>query len=200
MIAAAARHSELTDPGRGRATRSVALVHDYLLTLRGAERTFLALSKLWPDAPVYTLLYDEDGTAGAFSGREICTSSLQRLGVRQSGFRRLLPLYPTAVERMTLDEHEVVISSSSAFAHGVRPGPEAVHICYCHSPFRYAWHERSLALTEVPAPARPALGYMLKRHRAFDRRAIGRVTHLVANSELTRDRIRRLWGRDADVV
>ena len=180
--------------------RSVTLVHDYLLVLRGAERTFAAMTDEWPEAPIVTLLYDEDGTGGRFAGRDVRTSPLQRLGVRQSNFRALLPLLPAAAERLRVDDGSCVVSSSSAFAHGVSKPPGAAHLCYCHSPFRYAWHERDRALAEVPAPLRPLLELQLRRHRAFDRRAAAGVDRFVANSELTRERIRRFWGRDAVVV
>jgi glycosyltransferase involved in cell wall biosynthesis len=182
-------------------TRSrVGLAHDYLLVLRGAERTFAAIADIWPQAPIHTLLFDDEGTHGRFHERDVRPSALQRLGVGQSQFRRLLPLYPTLVRSLDVGEHDVIVSSSSAFAHGVRPRWGAVHVCYCHSPFRYAWHERQRGLAEVPRLARPALDLATRRHRRFDRRAAASVTTLVANSEITRERIRRFWGRDAQVV
>jgi glycosyltransferase involved in cell wall biosynthesis len=104
------------------------------------------------------------------------------------------------VRRLDLSGFECVVSSSSAFAHGVRPASGARHVCYCHSPFRYAWHEQERALSEVPRPLHPALKVLLRRHRAFDRRAARSVDRFVANGELTRERIRRFWGRDADIV
>jgi glycosyltransferase involved in cell wall biosynthesis len=184
----------------GRNDPSVGLVHDYLLTMRGAERTFAVIADCWPDAPIYTTLYSADDTEGRFSTREVHTSYLQRLGVRQRGFRRLLPLYPGAVERLSVSGHDVVLSSSSAFAHGVRPRAGAVHICYCHSPFRYAWHENELALREAPALARPLVRRMLDSIRRWDLAAAARVTHYIANSELTRERIYAAYGRDATVI
>jgi glycosyltransferase involved in cell wall biosynthesis len=96
--------------------------------------------------------------------------------------------------------YDCIVSSSSAFAHGVRARAGARHLCYCHSPFRYAWHERARALAELPAPLRPALKLALRHHRAFDRRAAQGVDRYVANGELTRERIRRFWGRDADIL
>jgi glycosyltransferase involved in cell wall biosynthesis len=99
-----------------------------------------------------------------------------------------------------VQEHDVVVSSSSAFAHGVRKREDAVHVCYCHTPFRYAWFERSRALEEVPPPARPLLRRMLDRIRRWDRESADGVTHYVANSELCRERIQEFWGRDAPVV
>jgi glycosyltransferase involved in cell wall biosynthesis len=178
----------------------LALVHDYLLVLRGAERTFAAMADAWADAPIVTLFYDEAGTEGRFAGRSVTTSPLQRLGVRQRNFRALLPVLPAATRRLNLSGFDCVVSSSSAFAHGVRPASGARHVCYCHSPFRYAWHEQARALSEVPAPLRGPLALALRRHRSFDRAAARAVDRYVANGEITRERIRRFWGRDSDIV
>jgi glycosyltransferase involved in cell wall biosynthesis len=177
-----------------------ALVHDYLLVMRGAERTFASMAAAWPDAPIHTLLYDEQATRGAFAGRCVVTSRLQRLGHSQQTFRRLLPLCPKAVERLPVAHHDVVISSSSAFAHGVRPAPGAVHVSYCHSPFRYVWHERATALCELPRPLQPALRLLLDEVRRWDVEASGRVTHYLANSAITQQRIHDCYGRESVVV
>lgn len=182
------------------ARKQVALVHDYLLVLRGAERAFAEIAKCWPEAPIYTTLYDPAGTEGVFANRTIRTSYLQRLGVGQTGFRRLLPLMPGAIESLALESCGLVISSSSGFAHGARVPEGAVHLCYCHSPFRYAWHEEQRALGEVAAPLRPLLRGVLRRIRAWDTRAADAVTAYVAVSALTQERIRLYYGRDASVV
>jgi glycosyltransferase involved in cell wall biosynthesis len=178
----------------------VGLVHDYLLVMRGAERTFAAIAECFSDAPIYTLLYDRTGTNGAFDGREVRTSYLQRLGADQRSFRRLLPLLPGAARRLPVQEHDLVISSSSAFAHAVRPRSGAVHICYCHTPFRYAWFERRRAEEELPRPLRPLLRLALARVRKGDLAASRRVSHYIANSEATRHSIQRFWGREATVI
>jgi glycosyltransferase involved in cell wall biosynthesis len=185
---------DLTTDGR------VTLAHDYLLVMRGAERTFAAIAELYPDAPIFTLLYDDAGVGARFSGREIHTSPLQRLGVGQRGFRRLLPLYPWAVGQLELPPSDVVLSSSSAFAHGVRVPPGAVHVCYCHAPFRYAWNEQARALDEVPRAIRPLLRRRLEAIRRWDLSASRRVDRYLANSELTRERIKRFYGRESTVV
>ncbi len=190
-----ARFTKLS-PSVGR----VGLSHDYLLVMRGAERTFAAIADLYSQAPIYTLLYDAQGTGERFAGRSIATSPLQRLGVGQSGFRRLLPLYPAAVERLRPTDCDVVISSSSAFAHGLRVPDEAVHICYCYTPFRYAWDEEECALGEVPSLLRPLLRRQLRRIRRWDLAASRRVDSYIAISELSRERIKRCYGRDAPVI
>jgi glycosyltransferase involved in cell wall biosynthesis len=178
----------------------VALAHDYLLVMRGAERTFAAIADLYADAPIYTLLYDAKATDQRFAGHVVTTSALQRLGTRQATFRRLLPLYPHAIERLRLTDADVVVSSSSAFAHGVRVPAGAMHVCYCYTPFRYAWHERDTALAEVVAPLRPLLRSQLNRIRRWDLATSARIDTYIAISELGRDRIRRCYGREAVVV
>jgi len=180
--------------------QELVLVHDYLLVMRGAERTFAAMADLYERAPVFTLLYDESGTQGRFAGHRVTSSPLQRLGVGQDGFRRLMALYPWAVERLRLPDTELVLSSSSAFAHGVRVPPGAVHVCYCYTPFRYAWYEQERALAELPAPLRPLLRLELARIRRWDLRAAGRVDSYIAISELSRARISRYLGRESVVI
>jgi glycosyltransferase involved in cell wall biosynthesis len=178
----------------------VTLAHDYLLVMRGAERTFAAIADMYPEAPIFTLLYDEQGTQGRFRTHPVTTSSLQRLKVRQAHFRRLLPLYPHAIERLKLPDSDVVLTSSSAFAHGVQVPPGAIHVCYCHAPFRYAWYEQERALQELPAPLRPLLRAQLARMRRWDLAASRRVDSYVANSQLTRERIKRFYGREAPII
>jgi glycosyltransferase involved in cell wall biosynthesis len=178
----------------------VALVHDYLLVMRGAERVFAGIADVYRGAPIFTLLYDEEGTDGRFAGRSVTASALRYLRVSQRGFRRLLPLYPLAIERMHLPPCDLVLSSSSAFAHGVHPPAGALHVCYCHAPFRYAWYEQERALAEVAAPLHPALRLTLARMRRWDRAAAARVDFYIANSQLTRERIRRYYGRDSTII
>ncbi len=196
----ASGRAPLPPPAAAPLARRVTLTHDYLLVMRGAERTFAAIADLYAQAPIFTLLHDERGTGGRFAARSVTTSPLQRLGVDQSSFRRLLPLYPLAVERLRLPRSDVVLSSSSAFAHGVRVPDGAVHVCYCYTPFRYAWDEQEYALGEISPLLRPLLRRQLRRIRAWDLRASGRVDEYIAISELSRERIRRHYGRDAVVI
>jgi glycosyltransferase involved in cell wall biosynthesis len=178
----------------------VALVHDFLLDLRGAERVFAAICDTWPDADVYTAVYDEEGTEGRFAGRAPRTSFLQGLRPTQRTFRPLLPLYPHAIESLDLRGYDIVISSSSAWAHGVLVDPGAVHVCYCHNPFRYAWSEREATLAARPAALRLPLSVLLSRWRQWDWIAAQRVDRYVANSHLTAARVRRYFGRESDVL
>ena len=160
----------------------VALVHDFLVDVRGAERVFLTLCDLFPQADVFTAVYDEQGTEGRFAGREIRTSYLQKLHPTARSFRALLPLYPGAMEALDLSGYDLVLSSSSAWAHGVIPDPGAVHVCYCHNPFRYAWNARSETLSARSAllargagPGLPALAPVGLHRRPARRRATSRT-------------------------
>ncbi len=176
------------------------LAHDYLLVMRGAERAFAAIAGLYARAPIFTLLYDERGTDARFAGRSIVTSPLQRLGAGQDSFRALLPLYPWAIGRLHPPPCEVLLTSSSAFAHGVRAPAGALHVCYCCTPFRYAWYEQARALGETPRPLRRALRWQLERIRRWDLAASRRVDSYIAIGELSRARIERYYGRDATII
>ncbi len=146
----------------------VALVHDFLLDLRGAERVFAAICDAWPDADVFTAVYDERGTEGRFAHRDVRTSFLQKLRPTARTFRPLLPLYPYAIESFDLRGYDIVISSSSAWAHGVLADEQATHLCYCYNPFRYAWNEREATLRSRNALARAALrDDLYSLHRAL---------------------------------
>jgi glycosyltransferase involved in cell wall biosynthesis len=178
----------------------VALVHDFLLDLRGAERVLLTLCDEFPDADVVTAVYDEAGTEGRFTHRRVRTSFLQRLHPTARTFRPLLPLYPSAMESLDMTGYDLVISSSSAWAHGVLVDEHAAHVCYCHNPFRYAWNAREDVLAGRPLPVRLGLGVVLRRWRAWDWLAAQRVDRYVANSLVTQRRVARFLGRDSTVV
>jgi glycosyltransferase involved in cell wall biosynthesis len=176
------------------------LVHDYLLVNRGAERSFAAICDLFPEAPIATLLYDHDVFGERLAGHTVTTSRLQRLGLGQSRFKALLPAFPPAIERLPVAGHDLVISSSSAFAHAVNVDETATHVCYCYTPFRYAWYERERGLAQAPAAARPALGAMLNGFRRWDRAKAQRATRYVAISRISQERILKYWGRHAEIV
>ena len=181
-------------------TSRVALVHDFLLDVRGAERVFLELCEMWPEAEIFTAVYDEEGTEGRFSHRNIHSSFLQRLRPSVRTFRSLLPLYPAAIESFDLSGFDLVVSSSSAWAHAVLAPQRAAHVSYCHNPFRYAWSERDATLAARNAVSRPVLASVLRRWRSWDWLAAQRPTRYVANSAITRARIRTYFGRESEIV
>src|SRR5947208_466861 len=134
--------------------------------MRGAERVFLAMCDLWPEADIFTPVYNVQGTEGRLAQRKINTSFLQRLRPNARTFRALLPFYPSAIESFDLSGYDLVVSSSSAWAHAIICDEQTVHVCYCHNPFRYAWNERRRTLAERTDPAtRLALRGFFRRWR-----------------------------------
>jgi len=189
-----------TTPTTAPSAERPVLVHDYLLIMRGAERSFARIADIWPGAPISTLLYDGEVFGVRLAGHPVRTSRLQRLGARQSTYKALLPVMTAAAERLPVSGHDLVISSSSAFAHGVQPDPGAVHVCYCYTPFRYAWYEQEAGVTQAPRPARPLLRRSLKAIQRWDHLQAQRGTRYVAISRLSQQRIREYWGVEADIV
>lgn len=162
---------------------------------------FLDMCELWPEAELFTPVYDEQGTEGRFAQRTIHTSFLQRLHPSRRSFRALLPLYPAAVESFDLSGYDVVVSSSSAWAHAVICDEQTVHVSYCHNPFRYAWNERQRAISERTDPfTRAALRGFFRRWREWDWIAAQRVDRYLTNSRTTQARIQSFFGRESHIV
>lgn len=180
--------------------RRVALIHDFLIDLRGAERVFLEMCELYPDAPIYTPVYDQEGTEHRFADREVRTSFLQRLHPTAKTFRALLPFYPSAVESFDLRGYDLIVSSSSAWAHAVICDEQAVHVSYCHNPFRYVWNDRDATLAQRDPATRAFLRMLFRRWRQWDWIAAQRVNRYVTNSRTTQARIRAYFGRESTVV
>ena len=180
----------------------VCFVHDHLIQSGGAERVLEALQNIWPNAPTFTLLYDERTMGSSFGHRDIRTSFLQKIPFSLRASRWLLPLMPTATESYDLSEFDVIISSSSAFSKGVIPPNDALHICYCHTPTRYLWSDTHSYVDElrVAGPIKSLLRPLLTRLRTWDRLAADRVDHFVANSETVSERISRYYRRESDVI
>ncbi len=179
----------------------VALIHDFLLDVRGAERVFAAhLRRLARRRRLHRGLRREDGTEGRFADRHPQASFLQKLRPTSRTFRPLLPFYPHAIESLDLRGYDIIVSSSSAWAHGVLVDPGAVHVSYCHNPFRYAWSEREATLAARNPLTRPALRVLLSRWRQWDWIAAQRVDTYVANSAITQKRIKRYFGRESSIL
>lgn len=175
---------------------TVAIVHDYLNQRGGAERVVLELARIWPQAPIYTSLYRPGSTFPEFGEREIHRSLLDRLPV-DGRFRALAPLYPAAFRSLGTLDQDIVISSSSGWAHGVRTAPGSLHVVYCHAPARWLYSGRGY----LPSGgARVALAPMNAALRGWDRRAARRADLYLANSENIRERIRAVYGIEAEVV
>lgn len=184
----------------------VALVHDFLHSLGGAERVLLALTEIFPEAPVYTLLADSK-IKKFFPNKKIHTSYLQKWSFIPSRF--FISFFPRAIESFDFSDFDVVISSSNSFAKNIITKPETIHISYVHSPMRYAWDEahtqlanqahrtligRAFGLTELVASS------IIHGLRIWDKLGSSRVDIFVANSENVRKRIQKYYRRDAQVI
>lgn len=178
----------------------VALVHDWLTGMRGGEKVLEVLCELFPDAPLHTLLHLPGSVSPVIEDRPIRTSFLQRLPLAARRYRHYLPLFPRAIESFDLGGFDAVLSTSHCVAKGARPAPGARHLCYCHSPMRYAWDQYDAYFGGVRPPARWILPAVMRRLRAWDRRTAGRVGRYVANSENVAAKIRRFWDVPADRV
>jgi glycosyltransferase involved in cell wall biosynthesis len=182
----------------------VALIHDWLDTWRGGENVLAEIVALYPAASVFALVdFLPDELRTQLGGKRARTSFLQHLPLARTHFRLFLPLMPKAIESLDLSDYDVVISSSHAVAKGVRTTPDQLHICYCHSPMRYAWdlREQYLAQSGLGVGLRGMImRRMLNRLRDWDRTTAARVQYFVANSDYIRERISRCYGRDATVI
>jgi glycosyltransferase involved in cell wall biosynthesis len=178
----------------------VALVHDWLTGMRGGEKCLEALCGLFPDADVFTLVCRRSRLSANLQRMPIKTSVLQRLPRATRWYRHYLPLMPLAVEQFDLEDYDLVISSSHAVAKGVVVQPDALHVCYCHTPMRYAWDASGHFLRESSLPVRVAMIPVLSYFRMWDVSTAARVDHFVANSTFCASRIQRYYDRSATVI
>ncbi len=176
----------------------VALVHDYLNQMGGAERVVIALHEIFPDAPIYTSIYDPARVDPAFQKMDIRTSFMQKLPMVTKHHQPYLPLYPFAMERLDLRGYDLVLSSSSAFGKGVITRPETMHICYCHTPMRWCWnYEEYVEREHLGKVARAILPFLITKLRTWDQVSAMRVDHFIANSPVVVERIRKYYRREA---
>ena len=179
----------------------VALVHDYLNQMGGAERVVLAFHELFPDAPLYTSIYDPRRVDAAFQQIDIRTSFMQRLPFVKKHHQPFLPLYPFAMERLDLRGYDLILSSSSAFGKGVITKPGTMHICYCHTPMRWCWnYDEYVEREQLGKLARGVLPFLITWLRVWDQTTAMRVDHFIANSPAVADRIQKYYRREAVVI
>ena len=177
---------------------NVAFVHDWLLTYRGGERVLEALLELYPDAPIYTLFYDPKDMPQTIRERRIVTP--RGTAWLKPLRKAILPLLPTMMESLPLENHDLIISTSSCVAKGVIPAPHARHLCYIHSPMRYVWDQRSHYASDIPAPLRPLWDFFASGLRTWDVASAHRVDTYVANSRFVGQRVKRYYGRESVVI
>jgi len=178
----------------------VALVHDWLTGMRGGEWVLAEIARMFPEAPIYTLVRRKGATIEEIEKRAIHTSWLQWLSFGGRKWRYLLYFMPSAIESFSFPDVDLVISTSHCVAKGVIPPPGAYHLSYIHTPVRYAWDQRGPYLARIPRPLLPVAQSILAGIRQWDMVSSARVDRVIANSRLVRWRVQHYWHRDAEVI
>lgn len=180
---------------------NLAITADWLTIAGGAEHVIAELHALWPSAPIFTTVAAPE-RLGELGRADIRTTPLQPWYRLLKNHQLLLPWMPAAVEAIDLSGYDVVLSSSHAVGKGIIPPAGAVHVCYCHTPMRYAWEMEEQYLREfgVPKLLRPLVRRQLRQLRAWDLAAARRTDRFIANSSETAERIARIYGREAAIV
>jgi glycosyltransferase involved in cell wall biosynthesis len=184
----------------------IAIVHDWIVSMRGGERVLESLCRLYPRAPIFTLRYEPGAVSATIAAHDVRTAFTdllaRHLPLGAAGFRMLLPLFPKAIESLPLGEFDLVISSSHAVAKGAVAAPGALHLSYVHSPMRYIWEAAGDYAPAVPGGplGRAAFAALSRRLRRWDVASTKRVHAMAANSVYTQARIRRVYGRDSQVI
>lgn len=177
-----------------------AVVHDWLTGMRGGEKVLEAVLPMAPGAPIFTLFHVPGSVSAKIEAHPIRTSFLQRAPGARRHYRRYLPLFPAAVEDFDLAGFRRVISTSHCVAKGAIPPPDAYHVCYCHTPMRYAWDQEHAYFPRRRGVVARLRGLILSRLRAWDVASAPRVDLFVANSRFVARRIQRYYGRRATVI
>lgn len=180
----------------------LAFVHEYLNQYGGAERVLQVLCARWPNAPIYTMLYDPRATGGVFADVTVRTSFLQRLPRSLRWHHAYTALMPLAVEQFATGAFDTVLSISASFAKGIVTKPYTRHLCYCLTPPRFLWDDshRFVQRFALPPLLRHATPLLLSYLRLWDRQAAERVDTFIAISECVRERIGKYYGRQATVL
>ncbi len=178
----------------------VALVHDWLTGMRGGEKVLEAIAALVPGAPIYTLVHVPGSVSDELEAHPIHTSFLQRIPGIARHYRHYLPLFPSAIEDFDLGTYDLILSTSHAVAKGVIPPPGAHHLCYCHTPMRYAWDQEHTYFPHRRGIVARLRQLIMTGLRVWDVAAVPRVDHFLANSSFVAERIARYYGRSAEVL
>lgn len=177
-------------------------MHDYLIQYGGAERVLEQFAHLFPDAPIYTLLYNEAASGHAFAHRDVRTSFLQKLPSTKSLYKFFPLLMPLAIESFDLRGYDLVLSSSASYAKGVLTDAKSLHICYCHTPMRYAWLDYKTIMGDsfYPLALSKFIPFFMPYLRFWDRTSAARPDYYLCNSNFVSRRIAKYYRRDATVI
>lgn len=182
------------------AAQRVAIIHYWLVGMRGGERVLERLLHLFPEADIFTHVYDPDAVSRTIRSRTVRTTFINRLPGARRHYQKYLPLMPMALEGLDLRGYDLVISSESGPAKGVLAMPDARHICYCHSPMRYLWDHYSDYRKSAGFLARSQMPWMFNLMRMWDVSSSSRVDDFIANSRFIGRRIERVWRRSSQIV
>lgn len=180
----------------------IALVHDYLVQHGGAERVLECFTEIFPNAPIYTLVYDKKAMHGIFEGKNIKTSHLQKLPFAKTKHRLFPPLMPSAIEQFDFSLYDVVLSDSSSFAKGIITGPATLHICYMHNPMRFAWDDCQKYTEDFyfPSLIKKFIPFAMNYIRVWDKSSADRPDRIIANSNFIARRIEKYYRRGSIVI
>jgi len=180
----------------------IALVHDYLVQMGGAEKVLECFTELFPYAPIYTLVYDKKLMHGVFAGKNIKTSFIQKMPFAKSRHRIFPQFMPMAIEQFDFSDYDIVLSDSSSFAKGIITGPETLHICYMHTPMRYAWDDCQKYTSDFSFPSliKRFVPFVMNYIRIWDRVSAERVDLFIANSNFVAKRIKKYYKKESIVI
>lgn len=183
---------------------NIGIVADWLVTYAGAERVIKEFIDLYPSSELYSIVdFLSDESRQYFHNKKVKTTFIQKLPSAKSKYQKYLPLMPLAIEQLDVSSHDIVLSSSHAVAKGILTGPDQLHISYVHSPIRYAWDLQHQYLREanLDSGIKGLLAkWILHKIRIWDSRTANGVDHFIANSKFISRRIKKVYGRDADVI
>ena len=186
-----------TDPFAG---LKVAIVHYWLVGMRGGEKVIEELCEMFPGADIFTHVARPENLSATLLKHRITESFVGRLPGAKSHYQKYLPFMPRALEGFDLTGYDLVISSEAGPAKGVICDPDAVHVCYCHSPMRYIWDQYHVYRAGAGRLTRWVMPWLAHRLRVWDQSSAARVDHVIANSHFIQRRVAKTWGRESDVV
>ena len=180
----------------------IALVHDYLVQYGGAERVLECFCELFPYAPIYTIVHDKKLMHGVLSNKNIYTSFLQKFPLARSKHRIFPLLMPLAVEQFDFSKYDIVLSDSASYAKGIITGPETLHICYMHTPMRYAWDDCQKYTEDFGFPkiVKKLIPFAMNYIRLWDKASADRVDKFIANSNFVAKRIKKYYRKNSVVI
>jgi len=182
--------------------KKIALIHYWLVGMRGGEKIVESLCKIFPDIDIYTLVYDKDKVSNVINSKKIYTSSIQKKPFAKKHYQIYLPFMPVAIEQFDLSGYDIVISSESGIAKGVLTKPETCHICYCHTPMRYLWNMYFdyLKNERIGFLKRKFIEVFFNYLRVWDLATASRVDYFISNSDNVRKRILKYYKRESRVI